>query len=446
MQAEVRMVTLARVRSITFLSLLVAACGPSVDGPGGSGPDAAGPAGDHDSDGYSSDVDCNDNNANIHPGLIDVCNGLDDDCSGHTDDLYDADFDGHSSCMGDCDDLDANTYAGAPELLDGIDNDCDGINDNHRNDYDDDGDGYDELEGDCDDDEPLVNPGAVEVQTLEDGTAEGVDNDCDGIVDELPETCDSGLPSGEVMSFVKATELCHWVTAASFNSDADARARAIVPDYGTYLPHAGASMLVLSSGIAADEDDSGYVAPQSGTAFSNTAAHPDPKPDPADGCGSADPSTVNDYVELVLEIDVPSNAKSFSYDFNFMSAEYPEWVCSEFDDTFIAYLESDSFTGNISFDAHDRPVTINIGFFTVCEVGSGSAGCTGAGPLAGTGYESAVGGGTGWLTTTAPVTPGEHVRLRFIIFDEGDHILDSAVLIDNFRWLAEPVDAPITVG
>jgi hypothetical protein len=54
------------------------------------------------------------------------------------------------------------------------------------------------------------------------------------------------------------------------------------------------------------------------------------------------------------------------------------------------------------------------------------------------------GGATGWLTTTSPVTPGEDVTLHFIIFDEGDHILDSSVLIDNFRWAATGVPSPST--
>jgi hypothetical protein len=92
-----------------------------------------------------------------------------------------------------------------------------------------------------------------------------------------------------------------------------------------------------------------------------------------------------------------------------------------------------------------NPVSINVGFFTVCAIGSGSAGCTGAAELTGTGYEND-GGGTGWLTTTAPVKPGEKIVLRFVIWDEGDHILDSQVLIDNFRWRLEAIDDPTTEG
>ena len=81
--------------------------------------------------------------------------------------------------------------------------------------------------------------------------------------------------------------------------------------------------------------------------------------------------------------------------------------------------------------------------------------CTSTAQLQGTGLDtptpsecnddSLEGGGTGWLTTTAPVTPGETLHLRFMIFDEGDHIYDSAVILDNFRWQATAVEEPTTI-
>ncbi len=437
-----------------LVAILLVGCGPSdarSGGDGGPHPDSAGPGADSDGDGYSTlEGDCNDSDPNIHPGQAELCDGLDNDCNGHVDDPFDMDMDGHSTCLGDCDDHDPTTYPMAPELADGKDNDCDGIVDNHTADYDDDGDGYTEAQGDCDDTNPFVNPGAVEVQTKADGTAEGVDNNCNGMIDEPNPPCDTGLDPADPLSYPKAMELCGpWVTSATISAASSAQARTIVSTFGsTYAPHTGASMAVLSTGNVGGGAPQN---PQPGTAFTNTAPHPDPHGAPPTGCGSADPFTVNDLVELDYDITAPTNAKAFSYDFNFVSAEYPEWVCTQFDDTFIAYLNSSMYTGNISFDSMGRVVSINVGFFTVCPPGSEPPGtppgsCMGSSELAGTGFEGTVGGGTGWLTTTAPVAPGEHITLRFIIWDEGDHIYDSTVLLDNFRWLADPVDGPVTVG
>ncbi len=40
---------------------------------------------DNDKDGYCLDVDCNDDNPNIHPNALEVCNGVDDNCDGNPD-------------------------------------------------------------------------------------------------------------------------------------------------------------------------------------------------------------------------------------------------------------------------------------------------------------------------------------------------------------------------
>lgn len=42
---------------------------------------------DRDHDGYLSYEDCDDNNATIHPGAQELCDGLDNDCNGKTDDV-----------------------------------------------------------------------------------------------------------------------------------------------------------------------------------------------------------------------------------------------------------------------------------------------------------------------------------------------------------------------
>ena len=52
--------------------------------------------------------------------------------------------------------------------------------------------------------------------------------------------------------------------------------------------------------------------------------------------------------------------------------------------------------------------------------------------------------GTNWLTTTAGVTPGEHITVVFAIFDLSDSILDSYAFIDNFAWGCDPTGEPQT--
>ena len=167
-----------------------------------------------------NDDDCDDGDAEIHPAASEVCNGVDDDCSGGADaDAEDAatwflDFDGdgyggdaytltsceqpsgYVSAEGDCDDGDAEVAPGVDELCDGVDQDCDGLIDEDALDasswyLDADGDGhgtsatvqacelpegYAELDDDCDDGEAAIHPGAEEL-------CNEVDDDCDGAVD-----------------------------------------------------------------------------------------------------------------------------------------------------------------------------------------------------------------------------------------------------------------------
>ncbi|HFA51172.1 MAG TPA: T9SS type A sorting domain-containing protein, partial [Bacteroidetes bacterium] len=165
--------------------------------------------------------DCNDANAAVNPGATEVCNGIDDDCDGMTDEgvltTFYRDFDGDGfgdaadsqmACtqpMGyvanadDCDDANAAVNPNADEICDGIDNDCDGTIDINPvtgpvwfEDADMDGfgnaassvvacaqpAGFVSNNLDCNDADANVNPNADEV-------CNGIDDDCDGDIDEF---------------------------------------------------------------------------------------------------------------------------------------------------------------------------------------------------------------------------------------------------------------------
>ncbi len=154
------------------------------------------PPEDDDGDGASALVDCDDTNADILPGAEELCNGIDDDCSGDIDEdatdaqTFNADFDGdgfgsasvtQASCTApdgfvsdatDCDDAAADVNPDAKDdcLVD-RDFNCDGS----VGFADADADGFPACE-DCNDKAAAVNPTAVEL-------CNGDDDNCDGIDD-----------------------------------------------------------------------------------------------------------------------------------------------------------------------------------------------------------------------------------------------------------------------
>ncbi len=171
-------------------------------------------SGDEPADYVLDNTDCDDTNADINPGATEIPDNLiDEDCN----DLhaitfyYDNDGDGFGNPNvsevievvlwedtpenfvtnnADCNDKDPNVNPIADEIASNdIDDNCNGITDKDDILYvDADGDGYGsqvqaEKDGvynalDCDDTNSKIHPYALEIK-------DGIDNDCDGIVDEV---------------------------------------------------------------------------------------------------------------------------------------------------------------------------------------------------------------------------------------------------------------------
>ena len=155
---------------------------------------------------------------------------------------------------------------------------------------------------------------------------------------------------------------------------------------------------------------------------------------PESGTDMGPYGTAGDRSTLTLNLSAPSTANSLVFDFFFLSAEYPEYVGSIYNDSFEANITGSAYTGNAAIDSQGNGININSVLFAV----------TNPADLAGTGFE-VVGGGTGWLSVVVPVDPSTTITLDLTVYDVADGILDSAVAIDDFYWSESDVDVPTIV-
>jgi hypothetical protein len=384
--------------------------------------------------------------------IAEICaNNVDDDCNGVADDIIDVDGDGWTQCQNDC---------------------CENI-------------------FQCSD-PALVNPGAFEfVGNL-------VDDDCDPASSDVVAAPDCsaaaifGNVTGDAMA--QAMDLCQFTTeneplptrkwgvieaefvrpdfgapTAAHLGDMEDFQSAVMANYGTggIAPTHGATMAGMSSGRMRDQNDPNYVAPNQGSDLGQAlqppaaylAANGGALPSSA-GCSGNCPAGTGAYDPIVLRlrIRVPTNALSFSYGLRYFTSEYWCWACTVYNDFFLAILDSNAAglpaDGNISFDSLGNPISVNNGFFDLCQADGCYTCPNGTGALAGTGMQlidniwclpsGTTGGGTVWLETTAPIVPGETIELYLMVFDVSDAILDSLVLLDDFQWSIDPSDVGTT--
>ncbi len=142
--------------------------------------------------------------------------------------------------------------------------------------------------------------------------------------------------------------------------------------------------------------------------------------------------TANDVLYFQFDVTVPKGTYGFNVDFAYFSVEYPEWVNTSFNDMAALWSTSESYTGNVTFisDNNDsaRPLTV-----TALAQNGLIKYMPDAPELADTGFDLE-GGGTGWATVKGSAVPEETFTLAWTVFDKGDSVLDTALLIDNWRW------------
>jgi hypothetical protein len=308
-------------------------------------------------DGYVVDgSDCDDDDEDIRPGRTEDCNGIDDNCDGVIDETWpldpyylDADADGFGAgvaelaCMApeghvldstDCDDTDAlvnpSIYA---DCEDGRDEDCDGeIDEGPDSTFyrDVDGDGYGDVSDtlvdcappsgwvwdatDCDDGDADVHPDHREI------CSDVVDNDCDGLGDELDPDCDCphhgyvededlGTATGDAVASGSTTADDDTYTYGECGSSGakDRLYRFEAPEDGCYVFDTEGSgydtllrLLDACEGISLDCDDDGGT----GTLSNITA-----------------PLAEGDQVFVVVDGYSSSSAGSYTLNINYEAAE-----------------------------------------------------------------------------------------------------------------------------
>ncbi len=177
--------------------------------------------------------------------------------------------------------------------------------------------------------------------------------------------------------------------------------------------------------------------PRSGSSFAilstgNASLADDPNNAPDSGSESRGPAIrgARDVVIMRIDLQIPRGANCLSFNFRFLSEEYPEFTGQAYNDAFIAEIDRSDWSAattedptiraprNFAFDRDGNPIRINrAGVETMRRRNA-----------KGTTFD----GATRLLRASTPITSGRH-RLYLSIFDQGDRIYDSAVFLDNLR-------------
>jgi hypothetical protein len=181
---------------------------------------------------------------------------------------------------------------------------------------------------------------------------------------------------------------------------------------GSWFPTQGSTFAILATGLAAD------------------ALLPNSEGNHSYNLAGLDNGQGNDLVRLHMQLRVPTYANCVAFDFAYYSEEFPEYVGTQFNDTFTAQLNNSSLSidqsnivqapGNFAFDTQNNIISVNTVFGVSASLGTTYDGVT---PL---------------LRARTALTPGATIDVYLSVQDLGDSIYDSAVFLDEFFWSKDP--------
>lgn len=339
------------------------------------------------------------------------------------------------------------------------DDDAESDDDDASESDDDDESGEPDDDDDSDDDDGASGDSGLKLDVAsEDCEGDDCDDPPPSSCEELEHTpCDDG--SGDIGHVLGLN--CPGEPTVTVETTGNAKAIGVRERFGStdaWAPVEGAAYIALGSGEVDDLDVAVGGLDEESFLACNRDLGPDVDVGPTlpapltttgvDGSCEDDPSLIgtgdcsnsiaeqfeqggaaNDYTEVRVTAKVPAGATSIGYSFAFFSTEYPVYFGSEFNDLFVGWLESESWTGNISFDEGGNPISLNAGFLDYKDDASSLP------EFADTCMQGHA--GTKWLSSTAPVSSGEEIILALAIFDLADSALDSYVFIDDIHFGCE---------
>jgi hypothetical protein len=291
--------------------------------------------------------------------------------------------------------------------------------------------------------EPCFAPGNLTpCDAATDDPFQAIGLDCPGGADEMIPLMDTSFTSPDPDAWKIARQLGTYIDPMTNDP--------------LWSPSEGEQFLVISTGRINDPDMNGVITMINADVYdSSNNPDGDPMPAPAsplqgsnNGAGgtpfvncdtvndcsdtleaqwNAGGGSCNDLLWFQFETPVPGGTHGFTFDFAYFSVEFPEYVNTVFNDIFLVWSNSETYTGNLCF-VNDQPCTVTALWPIQFQEG--------AAETVGTGFQEA-GGGTGWYQAKASTEPGELLQLTWAVFDMGDTVFDTLVIVDNWRWDCE---------